>query len=104
MEAVTYSVPEEGLAAVEAGAAAMLVAAAGALPDLAVLELTFFAPPVVAAVAAAVGARTSLLLQACLASNSPPCVCRRWHLCAARLAAVAAGFRTAHKVFFSGFA
>lgn len=57
MEAVTYSVPEEGLAVAEAGAAAMLVAAAGALPDLAVLELTFFAPPVVAAVAAAVVAQ-----------------------------------------------
>jgi len=56
-EAAAYAVPEGGLQPGEAAAAALLAAAAGALPALALLELSFFAPPVVAAVAAALGAR-----------------------------------------------
>lgn len=56
-EALAYSVPDSGYPGWEAGPPAMLAAAAAALPDLAVLDLTFFAPPAIAAVAALLGAR-----------------------------------------------
>lgn len=51
--------PEKGYPGWEAGPPAMLAAAAAALPDLAVLELTFFAPSAIAAVAALLGALTA---------------------------------------------
>ena len=55
-EALAYSVPEKGYPGWEAGAPAMLAAAAASLPDLAVLELTFFATSAIAAVATLLGA------------------------------------------------
>ena len=54
-EALAYSVPEKGYPGWEAGPPAMLAAAVAYLPDLAVLELTFFAPSAIAAVAALLG-------------------------------------------------
>ncbi|KAK9841049.1 hypothetical protein WJX81_007671 [Elliptochloris bilobata] len=59
-EALAYSVPEAGYPGWEAGAPAMLAAAAGGLPNLAVLELTFFPPAAVAAAAAMLGDRVAV--------------------------------------------